>query len=66
MSAEHMQQLVDVARAEYGELIQDALYYPGSGQLTVILVGNERAVYRGDGERIWPNAPRVNRRRRTR
>lgn len=62
MSVEHMQQLVDVARAEYGELMRDALYYPGSGQLTVILVGNERAVYKRDGTPIWPHAPRTNRR----
>lgn len=61
-----MQQLVDVAWEEYGELIQDALYYPGSGQLTVILVGNERAVYKGDGTRIWLHAPRVKRQPRGR
>jgi len=59
-----MEQLDEVARAEYGELVQATLSCTGSGQLTVIFVGDERDVYAGAGERVWPHLLRGSRRRR--
>lgn len=66
MGMEHMQRLVDVARAEYGELVQATLYRPGSGHLIVILVGREWAIYTGAGARVRPHPSCVSRWRRTR
>jgi hypothetical protein len=49
---EQQRRLVQIARQEHGELLVDAIYYPELGQLTAILVGNERVVYDAAGHRV--------------
>lgn len=48
--------LAALAHAEYGPLLVDTIYYPGSRQLTAVLVGNERVVYTSAGRRIAPES----------
>lgn len=49
---EQQRRLVQIAREEHGALLVDAIYYPELGQLTAILIGNERVVYDAAGHRV--------------